>query len=503
MPTLQKMPSIAAGPSRHVYDVIVLGGQLGGALAAALLAKRGYRILLVDHDGMGAGYERDGYLLPYAPFIAPGVKSMPLVELAFEELALTTTLQRALETRSPALQLVLPRQRLDLHREPAATAADMRRAFGDAGAPVAAAIEALAAHHEKTDAFLREPLMDLPPDGFMQAWKLNGWIKRNPGVDEPVPAPAGEEVGALLARLQSFMSYLAGASTPLAVGRPLSQALRSPGRYPGGREGLREILLKKLSDLGGVVLGRDGGENFVAEELAFEGGKLVGVKLLQSENIYRAGAVLAATDAGALRRLVHDKKRHRKLVEQLDQSTTKHFLFSVNWVVDADALPRGMGDQVLVHVNEELGAMLVQVGPARRVGKPDDESRRVVCAGAFVPASARELGEAHLKSLAERLSGHLEALMPFARERAALISAPYLDAGGVRGSRLLPHPLFGVDVEQKLGVEGLKQRTAVKNLILANREVLPGLGLEGEFVAGIRGARLVQETLPKRDPLGR
>jgi len=32
---------------------------------------------------------------------------------------------------------------------------------------------------------------------------------------------------------------------------------------------------------------------------------------------------------------------------------------------------------------------------------------------------------------------------------------------------------------------------------------LPGLGLEGEFLAGIRAAKLIQETMKKRDPLKR
>jgi hypothetical protein len=93
--------------------------------------------------------------------------------------------------------------------------------------------------------------------------------------------------------------------------------------------------------------------------------------------------------------------------------------------------------------------------------------------------------------------------MPFAKDRVRLVSAPYLDATGVRGSRLLPHPLYEFEVESVLGVTGLSQRTPVKNLILASREVLPGLGLEGEYLAGLRAARLVQEALKKRDPLKR
>src|SRR5215217_2688213 len=112
-------PKIPAGPSRHVYDVIVLGSQLGGALAGALLAKRGHRVLFVEHDGMGPGYEHGRYLLPYAPSLIPSLKTMPAVEEAFTELGLSTAVQRALKPHQPELQLVLPRHRVDLHADEA------------------------------------------------------------------------------------------------------------------------------------------------------------------------------------------------------------------------------------------------------------------------------------------------------------------------------------------------------------------------------------------------
>ena len=44
---------VSVHPSRHVYDVIVLGGQLAGAVAAALLAKHGNRVLLVQGEAIG------------------------------------------------------------------------------------------------------------------------------------------------------------------------------------------------------------------------------------------------------------------------------------------------------------------------------------------------------------------------------------------------------------------------------------------------------------------
>lgn len=151
----------------------------------------------------------------------------------------------------------------------------------------------------------------------------------------------------------------------------------------------------------------------------------------------------------------------------------------------------------------ELQHILVQLMPARRSGESSPDDMRVVCAAAFIPASARELGEDHLKTISDRISKQLEKLMPFSRARLALESAPYLHAGGVRGSRMLPHPHLQFDEPGLLGITGLPVRSPAKHLFLANREVLPGLGFEGEVLTAIRVARMVQETLPKNDPLKR
>ena len=163
-----------------------------------------------------------------------------------------------------------------------------------------------------------------------------------------------------------------------------------------------------------------------------------------------------------------------------------------------------MGELLLMEGEPDLGPLLIQVTPGRRVGgKPEDESIRVVCAAASVPSGIRDLGDPHLLKLLDRMSEQLGRLMPFTRSKALLVSAPYLHAGGVRGSRLLPHPLFAVGPEAHLGITGTSPVTPTKNLFLANREVLPGLGFEGELLSAIQAADRVQETLKKKDPLKR
>lgn len=493
-------PRVSAGPTRHVYDVLVIGGQLGGLLSACLLAKRGCRVLCVEHDGVGGGYEHGGFMLPYAPFLAPALKVMPGVEEAFAELGIQTSYQRALRPHQPELQLVLEDARIDVSADASKWQRELTRIFAEHGPEVGARIAALTRAHEGTDAFFKAA-HPLPPDGFFDRWKLSRQARATPALSWEPPArdtSAEKLMGALL----PFVSNLATPDAPLARARVLSQALSLPGRHPQGREGVRELLEKRLVELGGDYLQREGNDNFVVEQLSFEGGKLEGARLVRSENVYRAAAVVVATDSGALRRLLPEKKRHRKLTEALDASEVKSFLFTVNHVLPTRALPRGMGELLLVDSgDEELGAVLVQLHPARKVDGKEDEALQVVCAGAFVPANVREFGEAHLESIAKRIGTVLERLMPFSAPHRVLASSPYLHASTARGSRLLPHPLFAFEEEKALGVGGLAQRTAVKNLFLANREVLPGLGLEGELLAGIRVSRLIQTLLDKKNPL--
>src|SRR3954468_14134516 len=325
---------VSTHPSRHVYDVIVLGGQLAGAVAAALLARHGNRVLLVEHDGLGQGYEHQGYLLPYAPFISPSMKAMPVMEEVLTELGLNTAASRAFRPHLPELQLVLPYERFDLPSNEARRTAELTRAVGGDRAPaLSASIAKLIAFYEQSDAFFREPGLELPPDGMMESWGTKGLIKRHPGLSSPLPSFGDDPSWGLLQKLAPFLTYQAQPQHPLAQGGARSQTVASPERCPGAREGLRELLNKKLLDLGGDLLTRDGGENFIAEQLAFDGDKVAGVKLLQSEMVYRAQAVVGATDSDALRRLIEEKKKHRKLVEALEWSSIKQFLFTVNWVI--------------------------------------------------------------------------------------------------------------------------------------------------------------------------
>jgi hypothetical protein len=182
----------------------------------------------------------------------------------------------------------------------------------------------------------------------------------------------------------------------------------------------------------------------------------------------------------------------------------------VNLVVKAAAIPPGLGEAALCHQGEvdgaPAGSILVQVRPARRASRkgpaePVADERVLILAG-FVPASAATGGGDELAGMAGRIRAAASEPLPFLERHLVRESVPAL-AGPpeARAWRLLAHPRYRLRATPVLGVAGIPSQTPLRNLVSAGREVLPGLGLEGEFHAGLQAARLVTALLGRKELL--
>jgi phytoene dehydrogenase-like protein len=491
-------PRVSA--KRQHYDVVVIGAQLGGHLAAALLCKRGHRVLVVEHDGLGEGYLDGGYLLPYAPSFLPPLKSIPASEQAFGELGMLTDLGRVMVPHDPELQLLFSEHRFDLFRDPARRKRELLREFKD---PDAAETlwASMGSTAELSDAFLKAPGR-FPAASFWDRWGLKRRTGSLPELARALEArpPSGHPLAAMARELMGLVSNLhQDEPSGLAVSRTLALLLKGPMKIPGGREGLRLLLQKRIKELGGDILVGD--RSAIAEELEISGSRVSAIRVVGGDATYIGRAVISATDVPALRRLLPPQARKKRLAEQLDAVRLRRFLLTVNLVVPEDSVPMGLSALGLMTTgDEEMPAVAYETSPAHLLGAKNPTSgERVICAGALVPAQARDLGDAHVEALANKIRDAMLEVMPFSAPN--LISIPLLAKGPIRGSRLSPHPVFEVDEDAQLGVTGLTPTTALKNLFLASREVIPGLGVEGELLSGLRVAELVQGSLRKHDPL--
>ena len=496
MPTLPPRPRIASGPSRHVYDALVLGAELGGALAAALLAKRGLRVLWAEHANLAPGYEHDGFLFSSPPYVVPPFRTWPMVESCFTELGLTTGFQRSLKPVGP-WQVVLPRHRLDLPVDAPRRLSELQREFGNGGSRVAETLGSLTAMPEGSDPFFRF-LDDFAPGGWLERIRLRRRAARVEGLTRPSPLSVDEPLEALLTGVVPFLVQQEPAG-PLGVTRVLAQLLKTALRLPGGREGMRETLGKRFTELGGTLLSQEGLAGRAVDGVDFEGSQVT-LRVRGAEAVYRAQWLVAAMDPALLAGLLPEEGPGKKVAEHLGQLMPKRLVLPVHWVLPEKVLPRGMGELVLMD-GGQTGPVWIQVQPTRRAGtRGEQESLRTVTASTLVGSGVRDAGESGLRLPAAGMERALEALMPFSLAERVTRSVPLVDGPGAlagAGPQVIYESVGGAAT----GLEGLGVRTPTRHVLFAGREAVLGLGLEGELLAGARAAALVHEHVRKRDPL--
>jgi hypothetical protein len=290
-----------------------------------------------------------------------------------------------------------------------------------------------------------------------------------------MPWAAGVELPAPLTEARAFGHLLGGVST-----------------FPGGREGLTTLFAERARELGADVMG----PNESVEQLAFEGSAAAGVRLARADTTYRGALVVGASDLEVLTRLAPEARRG---VVKRSLSATRA-LFTLNVVVPEASLPRGLGELAIVQTDGV--PLLLQVERTRGAAIDSEKTDlRTITVSCVAPLSVRAGQEPAIRAFANDVWARLEHVMPFTRAHAKLESTPWLDSPAVVDRGAEPLPLFAPFEEAWLGVSGLTTASPWKRLLLANRQVLPGLGLEGEVLAALRAAERVQHTLKKNDPL--
>jgi hypothetical protein len=273
------------------------------------------------------------------------------------------------------------------------------------------------------------------------------------------------------------------------------------------------MVRRRIAESRGELRGGPG-EPAAATGFEIAGGKVEAVRLADSPDAHVARAFVVATDAERLRALLPAEVA-AKQAGALGRVRVERQLLSVNLVVKAAALPPALGDNVLALRDPAGGdgldnAVFLQVLPARRDARKgpgerpgekapvaDVADERVVCASGYVPAGG---GPEALRQAASAIREAVADAIPFFERHLVAESVPVL-ADATRESLPPVHPLYAGETDDRLGVAALPVRGPWKNLFFAGREVVPGLGVEGELYAGIQAAGHVAALLGRKDVL--
>ncbi|HXU00001.1 MAG TPA: hypothetical protein VN903_03365 [Polyangia bacterium] len=491
----------------NFYDVVVCGGELSGLIAGALLARRGYRVMVLGHEPAAAAFDAGGVTLSAAPALLPPLDEAPTARV-LKELDVTAHVKRKTATADPAFRLLLPGQRLDVVRDPAAQERELARAFGAAGGSVATVMERL-----REAARLLDPIfasaITLPPSGFWErreVGRLRSLLPR-PTTDLFAPLPLEHPFRVMAASPAVHgAAHVAHDVGPICEARAFDVARRGEHCLEGGLAALQALLFARLE-----LFGADRRERVTPVEIVVRRGRVAGIRVRpRDETIGCHHLLWAGSVAGLAAALAPDAvpPQKRPVVPRVTG-----YRYGIAALVEREALGADLPPRVLA-IGDPSRALTEDNAVAITTGPPSTRDPRQipVWIECSVPAHLVEAGPSYLRALRGRITHVVRRLLPDFARHLILLSSPYDGLPAEHRNTPVPETtppaslpsvpppaLVSPPSPRSLDIVGLPHATAVKNLYLVGGENLPGLGLEGDLISGWGAARLFSSG-PARRP---
>ena len=499
------------GSTTNHYDLIVLGADIAGLVAAALVARRGKRVLGIPSGAVAGHYRLGGRDLRLDDAPAVAMQSVA-VKRVFTELGLWQQVRRQVARVQGLVHLVLDEQRLDLHAGEANLSDEAGREWPGVDVDAAWALwrRWTAATDEVLDALLSADNA-LVADGFWSRRSLSRIASQLPGadLDELEPLPQTHPMRRAAVATLPWLQHLSPAQLGKAAGLRLrGRWAAGPEDIPDGIAGIRRALLQRLELHSGEVK-----PELRVAELTLRRGKVSGVSLLGKRDRYGCDHMILSSDPAQLMEgLLEPGQIPKPLASarQAIQAIAHRFVMHVD--IDERGLSPALGGMCVCvppkavtddWTEHGVGHTYLRVTPG-----PSESTRhltitRVLAAG----HDLSRVREQVLTELDER------GVLPFCHDHIKLLHSPHDDRPpttgrgkarddvGPTGVVQPMQPLWLADAQPSLGVGVLPHGSGLKNLYLASQLTLPGLGLEGEFAAGTMAAGLV--AAPAKSPFSR
>lgn len=455
---------------------------------------------------------RKSFALETAPVIHLGC---PAVRKVYEELGAWTQLKRERKLIDGMVHWVLPEHRLDVQPTMKNFDDETQREWPDD--PVAEAWDLRERWTEAVDQLFDEVLGSegaLVADGFWARRFLNRVSGQLPDrkLDELEPLDPRHPLRGGARAVEPWVTDL----TPRQLGKAAALRIaglwgRGPEDRDGGLPSLRQQLLGKIKLKSGEMK-----PGLRVAEVLFKRGKITGISLLGKKDRYGCDHMLIAANP---LELIDASILAGELPKSLATALSAIRPAASRFVLHLEINERGLspaldGTAICIPADDPDGYSFVAdhgVGLTYlRTGGAGEDGMRRVSITRMVAA------DAPLHDMREQILDELEirGVLPFARDHIRLVHSPHdgreatdgngnaiAEFGTETAMRLAMKSIYQYDREPTLGVGLLPHSSGVKNLYFASRLTLPGLGLEGEFAAGLAAAGMVAAST--RAPLGR
>jgi hypothetical protein len=496
--------------TRH-YDVIVLGRSLGAIAAAALLARRDFRVLLFGQGQRPATYQFDRHCFRRRSFTLLAGAS-PAWRRILQELAQTPRFRRRARSLDPMFAVLSPTRRVEIPPNLELFSREVDREFPEVRQLVDELYSTLAHVNAAADAvFERDAVW--PPGSFWEAIETrrvaNGlpFVGHDRTTDLLGKFPPGHPFREIVHVPTSFATAIAAAPGQLPA-FPLARLhgawTRGVMALSGGADELEEFLLERIEAHGGVCrLDRK------VSRIVVRRGAVAGVIEEGEEEPIGTASVISEQSGEALADLANGEgvtPRARRDWPRLTATAGRYVLSAlVGRAALPDALP---AESFCLPERSALPDPRRPVVHLQRHDLPDESgtaAQSLLVAEAVLPTR----GPLTLLEAREAVLAAMTAHLPFLPEHLVALDSPhdglplYLHEDGIRReidrvhvheTSPNPEPMqwqWSVEPAGFLELAGEPVRGPIPGSFLVGPTVLPALGQEGELLAAWGAARVI------------
>jgi phytoene dehydrogenase-like protein len=516
------------------FDVVVLGRSIGALTAAALLARRGFTVLVLGHGERSASYRLHQRRLLRRSFTMLGATT-PTWRKVVVELAQSQTWKRRVQPASPMMQVLSPRRRLEIPPDMALFAREIDREHPELRRLVDELYAELARVNAAADeAFEHDAVW--PPGTFWERRETNRYaallphVRAEPDADLLAELPRAHPFRQVVTTSVMFASDLSALPPPFAVARLHGAWTRGLLTLARGEEELEEFLVDRIDAYGGRCLFDER-----ASSLHLRRGVAAGVTIDGDVAPTGASFILSDADGETLALLTGGEGIHARAQREWPRITSTVGRFVVSLIARRAGLPEPLGPCSFLLAGERRPLASESAQPSARgvvshgraprptvflsrVGRADTEDgEELLVAEMRLP----DRGPIALEEARAAVVSTLVAELPFLERHILVVDSVHdglpawvfengkrlhVERAVLKGASSSPEPMIRqleVDPPGYLGLAGEPIRGPIERTLLVGRSVMPGLGQEGQLLAAWGAARLVTRTDRQKERMRR
>lgn len=473
-----------------MHDTIIIGRDLSSLVAALSLSRRGLKTVLLTEGDQESEYREAGYAFPIDPTPYSGFGEDQTVGTLLRSLNLEPDDAPKPLPANPALQVILPRHRIDLFHDKEQMLSDIIREF------------------PQSEQTIRRFYYTIDKAGAL----MGSWIRGDQADDRPLHGKRRLGLFRLPAALALWFSLLIqGRGTCAAFRRvveaqltvlshlhtgnaplPLSSAylLSLPQRevyYPlGGRITWLNWLRKSFTDAGGILM-----DGCSVMRIDTKPDISIDIENAGVSTTLRGKRLIVSTQWEKLKPLLTQRKAFRRLAHRLRAVRPVAYPFCLHLGVHAGGLPEQLASYAL-WIRDDTRPATDQNLVFIQTSRPEETERapngkRALCATVFLKKSPVMLTDLELNDAAKGMIDSLEGFLPFLRESIDYVNIEKSIAVARRCQEMISlkyHPPKGM----LIGMNTLGPHTPLPNVFLTGGILRAGLGFEGEILAGMDAA---------------